>query len=100
MSLRRSLQVFFALVVAVVALGLARPAGAVENPDYISPSPSEVVHTSTPAPARPAVSQGQAAAGPQRLAITGSDSVQLAVFGSVLLAGGAVVLAARRRVIA
>lgn len=98
MSIRRSLQVFFALVVAVVAFGLAQPAGAVENPDYTDSPPPSVVHTDIPEQARPAVSQAQAAALPDRLAITGSDSVQLAVLGAVLLAGGAVVLVARRRV--
>lgn len=96
MTLRRSLQVFFALVVAVVALGLAQPAGAVDNPDYTAPPPSSVVESSTPAP----VQNVQTAAVPDRLAITGSDSAQLAAFGAVLVAGGAVVLVARRRVTA
>lgn len=94
MTFRRSLQVFLALVVAVVTLGLAQPAGAVDNPDYTAPPPASVVESSTPAPVR----QVQTAAVPQRLAITGSDSVQLAVLGAVLVAGGAVVLVARRRV--
>ncbi|MBX3284949.1 MAG: LPXTG cell wall anchor domain-containing protein [Actinobacteria bacterium] len=97
MTIRRSLQVFLALVVAVVALGLAQPAGAVDNPDYTAPPPSTVVQSTTPAP----VQQVQtAAAVPDRLAITGSDSAQLAVIGAVLVAGGAVVLVARRRVTA
>ncbi len=89
MTFRRSLQVFLALVVAVVALGLAQPAGAVDNPDYTAPPPASVVESSTPEPVR----QVQTAAVPvQRLAITGSDSAQLAVLGAMSVgAGGAVV---------
>jgi len=98
MIFRRSLQVFFALVVAVMALSLAQPAGAVDNPDYTAPPPASVVESSTPAPLP--VRQVQTAAAPQRLAITGSDTAQLAVLGAVLVAGGAVVLVARRRVTA
>ncbi|MEZ5177694.1 MAG: LPXTG cell wall anchor domain-containing protein [Acidimicrobiales bacterium] len=95
MTIRRSLQVFLALVVAVVALGPSRPAP--RQPDYTVSPPSTVVQSTTPAP----VQQVQtAAAVPDRLAITGSDSAQLAVIGAVLVAGGAVVLVARRRVTA
>jgi LPXTG-motif cell wall-anchored protein len=93
MAIRRSLQVFVAVVVAVAALALANPAGAVDNPGYTAPPPSSVVQTSTPAPLR----QVQTAAAPQRLAITGSDSLQLAVLGALLIVGGAGALVARRR---
>ena len=96
MTIRRSLQVFLALVVAVMALGMARPAGAVDNPDYTAPPPASVVETNTPVP----VQQVQTVAVPERLAITGSDSAQLVAFGAALVAGGAVVLVARRRVTA
>lgn len=101
MSLRRSLSVLTALAVAILAtlaLGFSSPAGAADNPDYTAPAPTTVVVT----PTEPAQPQAVRAAAPtaQRLAITGSDSAQLAVVGGVLLLGGAAILVARKRVAA
>jgi len=105
MSLRRSLTFIFALAVAALALGTATPAGAVDNPDYTAPAPTTVVVPSsvqaetTPTP----VEVRQVTAVPaanQRLAITGSDSAQMAMVGAALLGVGGVVMVLRRRVAA
>ena len=104
MSLRRSLTFVFALAVAALALGIATPAGAVDNPDYTAPAPTTVVPTSVQAETTPettpqAVKQTTAVpAANQRLAITGSDAAQMAVVGVALLGAGGAIMAVRRRV--
>lgn len=102
MSLRRSFTLAFALAVAALAFGFASPAGAVDNPDYTAPVPSTTVPVSVVAETTPPAVQKTTAvpAANQRLAITGADSAQLAMFGVVLLAGGGITLAARRRITA
>ena len=98
MSLRRVLSFLTASVVGGLFLLAPSSAGAVDNPDYTAPPPTTVV--TTPAPASKVTTA--VAASPERtsLAITGSDAVTTAVIGVSLLAGGAVVLAVRRRVAA
>lgn len=97
MSLRRTLQLALTALVAVIALSLAVPAGAVGNPDYTAPPPTGTV--TTPPPARQITSSSTAAATPsrQRLPITGSDTAQLAIVGGLLVAGGAGLVTIRRR---
>lgn len=97
MSVRRSLQLALTALVAVVALAVAVPAGAVANPDYTAPPPAETV--TTPPPVRQVTSASSVAAAPsrQRLPITGSDTAQLAVLGGLLVAGGAGLVLVRRR---
>lgn len=94
MSLRRNLQLALTALVAVVALSLAVPAGAVGNPDYTAPPPAETV--TTPPPARQ-VTTAASAPSRQSLPITGSDAAQLALVGGLLVVGGAGLVAARRR---
>jgi LPXTG-motif cell wall-anchored protein len=91
---RRTLQLALTALVAVLALSLAAPAGAVGNPDYTAPPPTGAV--STPPPARQITSSQAAAPSRQRLPITGSDTVQLALIGGLLVAGGAGLVSVRR----
>lgn len=100
MSLRRPLQLTLAILVTCVALAWGSAAGAVDSPGYTAPPPSQPVGTTTPQSARQ-ITQRPAAATPsrQRLPITGSDSTQLVVIGGVLVAGGAGLLALRRRTV-
>lgn len=94
MSMCRTLKLLVAVLAATFALAVSAPAGAVGNPDYTAPPPSEPV-SSPPPPARQVTRA--AAPGPQRLPITGSDTVGFAVIGAALVAGGAGVLVVRRR---
>jgi LPXTG-motif cell wall-anchored protein len=100
MTVRR-LVTFLAMGLLAMGLLLAAPttAGAVTNPDYTVPPPTSTV-VSTPAPpaARQPVSTAVRVAPLRtRLAITGSETVALAVVGSAMVAGGVVALAVRRR---
>jgi LPXTG-motif cell wall-anchored protein len=91
------------LTIGLLAMGLLlsspSAAGAVTNPDYTVPPPTSTV-VSTPAPpaARQPVSTAVRVAPLRtRLAITGRETVTMAVVGSALIAGGVAVLAVRRR---
>jgi LPXTG-motif cell wall-anchored protein len=114
MSLRAPLKLVSASLVAAATLFLGPVAGAVENPDYTAPAPTVVVadpangSISVGAPRSNAVAAvpgagaatstaATATAARQRLAITGSDTAQLAVLGAVLVAVGAGALVLRRR---
>ncbi len=96
MSLRRTLQFALAAVLVAASLALGSAAGAQQNPDYTAPAPSEVVTNSTPQAVRK-ISTAAATPQRQRLAITGSDTTQLLVVGTILVAGGAATLLIRRR---
>ena len=100
MTVRRTLRSALVLLVAAFTLSLGSVAGAVDNPDYTAPSPStpvRVVPTRVAAVrAKPAVADPAKAAN-QRLAITGSETLQLVVVGAVLLVGGAGLMVVRRR---
>lgn len=95
MTARRSLLLLLALVAASL-LAFASPANAAENPDYTAPPPVEepvvIPNAVRRSPAAPVV------ASRQKLAITGSDVTGFVVIGTVLVAGGAGLLAVRRRV--
>ena len=97
MRLRLSALVFAGLL-GFVALGLAAPAGAVDNPAYTSPPPSTVVTTTsmgtTPQAVKTVVNVRPIRS---RLAITGSDVGQTAAVGAVLLLSGVGVMVLRRR---
>lgn len=112
MSMRRTLQFALAVMVAAVALAFGTAAGATDNPDYTAPPPASAVSNATPQPVRQAAdgangtdsanganTDSAAAASPdrQRLAITGSDTAQLVLFGAILVAVGAGTLVLRRR---
>ncbi len=100
MTVRRSTQLLVAVLATVVALALASPAGAIDNPDYTAPAPAEVTENATPAAQGDAVpAQGRSAGEADRewLPITGSDVITLLGIGAVLVAGGAGVLMVRRR---
>ncbi|CAN5874704.1 hypothetical protein BH23ACT2_BH23ACT2_31130 [soil metagenome] len=101
MTLRRSTQLLVAVLATVVALALASPAGAIDNPDYTAPAPAEVTENATPAAQGDAVSAQGRSAGEatdrEWLPITGSDVIALLGIGAVLVAGGAGVLMVRRR---
>ncbi|MCU1353570.1 MAG: hypothetical protein JWM05_2779 [Acidimicrobiales bacterium] len=81
-------------------VALAPAAGAQTNPDYTAVPPPTAPPTTRPAPA---VTIRQAQAAPpvrsDRLAVTGSDVLQMALFGGALVVGGGLVLATRRRAI-
>lgn len=103
MTVRRPLQLALVLLVAAFTLSMGTAAGAVENPDYTAPPPSTPV-TDPPTQvatlrANRAAASPVAAAAPsnQRLAITGSETAQLLVIGALLVAGGATLMAVRRR---
>lgn len=102
MMLRPRTRLLVAVLAAVFALALASPAGASGNPDYTSPPPGEVTENGTPSAGETAAAPGVASAPAaeadrQWLPITGSDVISLVVMGAVLAAGGAGVLALRRR---
>ena len=97
MSLRRSLHLTLALVVASL-LWVATPAGATENPDYTAPPPSTVV--TTPPPATKVKTAVAVTPVRTRLAITGSDTTAMVVLGASLVTVGAGVLVLRRRKVA
>ncbi len=99
MGIRKALTVVALVTVTVLALA-GGTAGAVTNPDYTeAPPPSTVV--STPAPAQtarqPVSTAVRVAPLRTRLAITGSDTMFLAVVGAGLVGSGVLVLGARRR---
>lgn len=111
MSIRRTIQFATAAVVVFVALSIGAPAGAIDNPDYTSPAPAQVVNNATPqaqsrtAAADPAAAD-PAAADPaskaavpssQSLPVTGSDVSQLALIGMILVAVGIAAMGLRRR---
>ena len=94
MSLRRVLSMTVAVVLAAL-VSLAAPASATENPDYTAPPPTTVV--TTPQPATKVKTAVAVTPLRTRLAITGSDATGTVVIGVVLIAGGAALLAVRRR---
>lgn len=107
MSLRRAIQLALATVIVVAFASFGSAAGAVDDPSYsggppttfTSEVPSEIktVSAGTGSGAAAAGTAGTgAAASPQRLAITGADSGQLALYGALLLIGGATLLVLRR----
>lgn len=102
MTVRRTLQLALVLVVAAFTLSMGAAAGAVENSDYTAPPPSTPV-TDPPTEVaslranRTAAVPAAAAPSNQRLAITGSETTQLLVIGTLLVAGGAGLMVARRR---
>lgn len=101
MTFRRVLQLSLALLFGSLALAVASPAGAVDNPDYTAPPPTTVITTPPTEPetaSRREVATAVAVS-PVRsqMAITGSDVAQLAALGTGLVVVGAVVLVARRR---
>lgn len=98
MSLRRTLLLTVAAVIAALWLVTATPAGAVDNPDYTSPPPSTVV--TTPPPAKRVTTAVRVAPLRTRLAITGSDATGTAVLGVSLVVLGAGVLVVRRHRVA
>jgi len=112
MSIRRTIQFATAAVVVSVALSFGAPAGAIDNPDYTSPAPAQVVNNATPqAQSRTAAAADPAAADPasadpaskaavpssQSLPVTGSDVAQLALIGMILVAVGIAAMGLRRR---
>jgi LPXTG-motif cell wall-anchored protein len=101
--MRRMIALTVATLAACLTLAFASPAGAVENPNYTVPPPSEPVGSTpqgeqyqvvnrTASPGRTSVAESR-----QRLPITGSDVTGIAVIGGLLVAGGAVLLTIRRR---
>jgi len=107
MSIRRTIQFATAAVVVSVALSVGAPAGAIDNPDYTSPAPAQVVNNATPqAQSRTAAAADTAAADPaseaavpssRSLPVTGSDVAQLALIGMILVAVGIAAMGLRRR---
>ena len=97
MSLRRVLSMTVAVVLAAL-VAPAAPASATENPDYTAPPPTTVV--TTPQPATKVKTAVAVTPLRTRLAITGSDATGTVVIGVVLIAGGAALLAVRRRRVA
>ena len=99
MSLRRiaaPLVTLLGLTVFVLALlGVASPAGALDNPDYTAPPPTTPV--TSPKPPPPVETAVNAAPVRTRLAITGSDATGLAIVGGSCVAIGAGLLVVRRR---
>lgn len=112
MSLRRSLQLALAVVIVVAAASFGTAAGAVDDPSYTGPPTTLVDPTQTAeiktvgvgtsagsgsaAAAIGSNTAGGAVASRQRLAITGGNSGQLALYGALLLIGGATLLVFRR----
>jgi LPXTG-motif cell wall-anchored protein len=94
MSLRRLLPLTLAVVLAAL-VSLASPASATENPDYTAPPPTTVV--TTPQPATKVKTAVAVTPVRTRLAITGSDATDTVLIGVTLVAGGAALLAVRRR---
>ena len=98
MTLRRALSLIAALAFGVLlAVGIAGPAGAVDNPTYTAPPPTTPV--TSPPPTRTekvetAVNRSEVRT---RLAITGSDTTSLFLVGTLLLATGVAVMYARHR---
>ena len=82
------------------ALALARPAGAVGNPDYTVPPPATVVTTPTPEATTEVVTAVKARPVRTRLALTGSDATSAALVGATLVAAGGGILVLRRRRVA
>jgi LPXTG-motif cell wall-anchored protein len=95
MALKRAFLI--SLLAAVIALAAGSGAHAQENPDYTAPAPAVEV---TDPPVRTAAASPVSQQRATPLALTGSDVLQMVVVGAVLVAGGAGVLAARRRNIA
>jgi LPXTG-motif cell wall-anchored protein len=94
MGIKRAFQVV--VVGLLVTAGAAGAAGAQENPDYTAPAPQvEVtvppIQTFRSAPAAPATPSDTP------LPVTGADVAQLLLLGGALVAGGAGILALRRR---
>ncbi len=107
MTVRRTLQTALVLLVAALTITVGSAAGAVENPDYTAPPPSTPVSVLPvkvdAVRAQPAVAANSTrgvadpSAANQRLAITGSETTQLVALGALLVAGGAGLVAVRRR---
>lgn len=100
MSLRRVLALLVAIT-GLAVLGLAAPAGAVDNPTYTAPPPATTI--TSPTPTEPPAADDQVVtavkveAARTRLAITGSDATGLAVIGGTLVLAGVGTLVLRRR---
>ncbi len=109
--MRTPFKVLAASLAVAASLLIGSAAGAVDNPDYTAPAPTQVVQNpalvaeravAPRAAAAPAANAANAAASAsaasrQRLAITGSDTAQLVALGSVLVAAGVGTLLLRRR---
>lgn len=92
-----------AAISSLFFLGFAGAASAQESDPYIGPTPSIAPETTVLAPENIAIENVETQTAPvaevqgEILAFTGGDVAALAMIGVVLVGGGALVLAARRR---
>lgn len=97
MGIKRVIELAMATLVVTFFVVAGSAAGAQENPDYTA-APPVVENLQEMAPPVVAVrSAPPASPSATPLPLTGSDVVQLAAIGGLLVAGGAGVMTARRR---